>query len=112
MDAIAIAERLRERTRAWHPARADVVVYRPLDYAWDVHRAYLARYARGKKRYVFVGMNPGPFGMGQTGVPFGDVTWVRDWLGLTEKITQPANELPGRPVQGWECPRGEISGQR
>ena len=32
------------------------------------------------KRVVFLGMNPGPFGMAQVGVPFGEVAAVRDWL--------------------------------
>ena len=57
-------------------------VYNPLDYAWRAHAAYLERFARASCRVVFLGMNPGPFGMAQTGVPFGDVTRVRDFLGI------------------------------
>ncbi|MCL1859942.1 MAG: single-stranded DNA-binding protein, partial [Proteobacteria bacterium] len=52
-------------------------VYNPLDYAWNVHERYLRRYGDGRKRVVFLGMNPGPFGMAQTGVPFGEVAAVR-----------------------------------
>ena len=36
-------------------------VYDPLDYAWRPHEAWLRRYGEGRKRVVFVGMNPGPF---------------------------------------------------
>ena len=87
-------------------------VYNPLDYAWELHAAYLRRYAASRKRVVFLGMNPGPFGMAQTGVPFGEVAAVRDWLGLTGFVGRPAREHPQRPVQGLDCPRSEVSGRR
>ena len=90
-------------------------VYNPLDYARSLHEAYLARYGRGCKEVILLGMNPGPFGMAQTGVPFGDVTMVRDFLGLggqTGEVGQPAHEHPKRKVLGMACPRGEVSGTR
>jgi single-strand selective monofunctional uracil DNA glycosylase len=93
--------------------RAPVVhVYNPLEYAWAPHAAYLERWGRGKKEVVLLGMNPGPFGMAQTGVPFGDVTLVRDFLGVHEKVKRPASEHPARPVLGFDCPRSEVSGTR
>ncbi len=87
-------------------------VYNPLDYAWAVHERYLDRYGQGTKRVIFLGMNPGPFGMAQTGVPFGEITAVRDWLGLAGPVGKPATENPGRPVEGFACPRSEVSGRR
>ncbi len=87
-------------------------VYNPLDYAWTPHRKYLERYGRGPREILLVGMNPGPFGMAQTGVPFGDATLVRDWMGIDAPVKKPENEHPKRPVDGFECPRGEVSGQR
>lgn len=87
-------------------------VYNPLDYAWPVHRAYLERYGAGRKRIVFLGMNPGPFGMAQTGVPFGEIAAVRDWLGLSGSVGQPPHSNPKRPVEGFACPRSEASGKR
>jgi single-strand selective monofunctional uracil DNA glycosylase len=87
-------------------------VYNPLRYAAALHEAYLRRYGEGRKAVVLLGMNPGPFGMAQTGVPFGDVTVVRDWLGLQGPIDRPAREHPKRPVRGLDCPRGEVSGTR
>ena len=87
-------------------------VYNPLDYAWNIHRRYLERFGAGHKRVVFVGMNPGPFGMAQTGVPFGEVAAVRDWLGLHGHVGQPRTTNPQRPVQGFACTRSEVSGQR
>ena len=87
-------------------------VYNPLQYAWAAHAAYLRRYGRGRRRVLFVGMNPGPFGMAQTGVPFGDVAMVRGFLGIQAQVTKPAREHPRRPVQGFDCPRGEVSGTR
>jgi single-strand selective monofunctional uracil DNA glycosylase len=87
-------------------------VYHPLDYAWAAHAAYLSKFGRGRKRVVFLGLNPGPFGMVQTGVPFGEVAAVRDWLGITAAIRRPSQEHPARPIEGFACRRAEVSGQR
>ncbi|MDS4016293.1 MAG: single-stranded DNA-binding protein [Candidatus Accumulibacter sp.] len=87
-------------------------VYDPLNYAWQAHEAYLRRYATNGKRVIFLGMNPGPFGMAQTGVPFGEVAAVRDWLGIATGVGQPLAENPRRPVEGFACKRSEVSGRR
>ena len=87
-------------------------VYNPLDYAWAAHELYLRRYGNSPKRVIFLGMNPGPFGMAQTGVPFGQIAAVRDWLGIRAKIDRPRKENPKRPVLGFDCRRSEISGER
>ena len=87
-------------------------VYHPLDYAWEPHRRYLERYGGATGRVVLVGMNPGPFGMAQTGVPFGEVSLVRDWMRITGTVRRPAHEHPKRPVHGFDCPRSEVSGAR
>ena len=87
-------------------------VYNPLDYAWAAHEQYLRRYGEGKKRIVFLGMNPGPFGMTQIGVPFGEISAAREWLHLDAPIARPSQENPARPIEGWACPRSEVSGRR
>lgn len=87
-------------------------VYNPLNYAWPAHEIYLRRFGGSAKRVVFIGMNPGPFGMAQTGVPFGEVAAVRDWMGITAPIGKPPREHPKRPVQGFDCTRSEVSGRR
>jgi single-strand selective monofunctional uracil DNA glycosylase len=87
-------------------------VYNPLDYAANPHEHYLRRYGDGRRRVIFLGMNPGPFGMVQTGVPFGEVDTVRDWLGLEGPVSQPAQPNPKRPVEGFACTRSEVSGRR
>lgn len=87
-------------------------VYNPLDYAWAAHELYLQKFGDGKKRVIFLGMNPGPFGMAQTGIPFGEIPAVRDWLKIIAKIGRPADENPKRPVQGFDCLRSEVSGRR
>ncbi len=89
-----------------------VHVYNPLDYAWKMHEAYLRRFGATPKRVVFVGMNPGPFGMMQTGVPFGEVAAVRDWMRLDAPLSRPAKQHPKRPIEGMACRRSEVSGQR
>lgn len=87
-------------------------VYNPLAYAWDLHAAYLRLAGAGKKQVVFLGMNPGPFGMAQTGVPFGEIPAVRDWMKLHGKVEKPPVEHPKRPVTGLACTRSEVSGKR
>lgn len=87
-------------------------VYNPLDYAWPVAKKYLETYGRGPKDVVFLGMNPGPFGMAQTGVPFGEVAAVRDYLGLDGTIDSPKKTHPKKPVLGFDCTRSEVSGRR
>jgi single-strand selective monofunctional uracil DNA glycosylase len=105
------AELVRElRGLAFGPPVAHV--YNPLEYAMAPHRAYLARYGRGPRECVLIGMNPGPFGMAQTGVPFGEITAVRDWMGIEAPVGQPANPHPRRPVTGFAGTRREVSGRR
>lgn len=87
-------------------------VYNPLEYAWAPHEQYLRRYGGSRKRVLFVGMNPGPFGMAQNGVPFGDGAMVRGWLGIDAPIGKPRVEHPRRPIEGLALKRGEVSGQR
>ncbi len=88
-------------------------VYNPLDYAWEAHAEYLVRYgSRGEKRTVLLGMNPGPWGMAQTGIPFGEVALVADWLGIKSAVGRPSIEHPKRPIEGFACSRSEVSGGR
>jgi len=87
-------------------------VYNPLDYAREAHEQFLSRYGNGKKRVVFLGMNPGPFGMAQTGVPFGEIDAVQNWLGIFGFVGKPEKEHPAKPVDGFACVRSEVSGHR
>ncbi len=87
-------------------------VYNPLRHAGRGYRRYLRRFANGSKRVVFLGMNPGPYGMTQTGVPFGEVSAVRDWLQIEERIDRPEDEHPKRRVDSFACTRSEVSGAR
>jgi single-strand selective monofunctional uracil DNA glycosylase len=87
-------------------------VYNPLLYARIPHEHYLNKWGHGPKRVLLVGMNPGPFGMAQTGVPFGDVSSVRDFLGIDGQVERPSHEHPSRPIEGFACPRREVSGSR
>jgi single-strand selective monofunctional uracil DNA glycosylase len=101
----AQVERLKFKTPVTH-------VYNPLDYARAAHEEYLRRSGNERKRVVFLGMNPGPFGMAQIGIPFGEIAAARDWLGIHTPIGRPRNEHPKRPVLGFDCPRSEVSGRR
>jgi single-strand selective monofunctional uracil DNA glycosylase len=87
-------------------------VYNPLVYASAMHEQFIRRFGVGPKRVLFLGMNPGPWGMAQTGVPFGEVAAVRDWLKLDAPIGKPPIEHPKRAVTGLACTRAEVSGQR
>jgi single-strand selective monofunctional uracil DNA glycosylase len=111
-DLVAAARRLRDAVDRLSFAAPVTHVYNPLRYAWRAHEIYLRRYGNGPKRVLFLGMNPGPFGMAQTGVPFGQIATVRDWLGIEAQIDRPPNEHPKRLVTGFDCHRSEVSGER
>lgn len=87
-------------------------VYNPLDYARETHEKYLALYGNSRKRVIFLGMNPGPFGMAQTGVPFGEIDAVQNWLGIFGFVGKPPREHAAKPVDGFACKRSEVSGRR
>ncbi|WP_420426837.1 uracil-DNA glycosylase family protein [Algiphilus sp.] len=87
-------------------------IYNPLDYAGAPHAQYLQRFGTPPREILLLGMNPGPFGMAQTGVPFGDVSIVRDWMGIEAPVAQPEHPHPKRPIQGFACTRSEVSGSR
>ena len=109
---ISAARELSERAGRLKFAGPVTHVYNPLSYAWKAHEEFLRRFGAGRKRVVFLGMNPGPFGMAQTGIPFGEIAAVRDWMGVRQPISRPAVEHPRRPVLGFDCPRSEVSGRR
>ena len=109
---ISVAAELRDAVNRLNFAPPVEYVYNPLDYAWLAHEQFLSRYGGGKKRIVFLGMNPGPFGMAQVGVPFGEVAAVRDWLRIDAQIGKPDREHPKRQVLGLKCTRSEVSGRR
>lgn len=88
-------------------------VYNPLQYAWSGHRAYLERYGERRGRVLLVGMNPGPWGMAQTGVPFGNVSAVRDWFRIDSRLARRLPvQHPKYPILGLACQRDEGSGKR
>jgi single-strand selective monofunctional uracil DNA glycosylase len=109
---LATAKRLRDDLAPLRFAPPVAHVYNPLLYAWSAHGEYLRRYGEGTHRVLLVGMNAGYFGMAQTGVPFGDVPMVRDWLGIEARIERPSAMHPKRPIEGFACRRREVSGQR
>ena len=111
-QAIEAAKFLCDEVERLHFAEPVAHVYNPLAYAWEAHCQYL-RYVnpRGVK-VLFLGMNPGPWGMAQTGVPFGQVAAVRDWLKIDATVSRPKHEHPKRPVEGLDCKRSEVSGER
>lgn len=87
-------------------------VYNPLEYSRKSYDVYFDRFGKGAKEILLIGMNPGPFGMVQTGIPFGEVEAVKDWLQIEEPVGQPDNSHPKRPVLGFDCRRSEVSGRR
>ncbi len=90
----------------------DGYVYNPLEYAIDAHLEYQEMAGNGHAPIMLLGMNPGPYGMVQTGVPFGDVLTVKNFLQLKSTVGHPEKEHPSRPVEGLSCKRVEVSGQR
>jgi single-strand selective monofunctional uracil DNA glycosylase len=112
MELVRISRKLARAVSALAFAPPVTHVYNPLVYARASHEAYLARFGAPPREVVLVGMNPGPYGMAQTGVPFGEVAMVRDWMGIVAPVDRPAKEHPQRPVEGFACKRSEVSGSR
>ena len=112
MDPCSIARRLGRAVDGLRFGPPVAHVYNPLIYAAEAHIEYLDRYCRPGTEVLLLGMNPGPWGMAQTGVPFGEVSLVRDWLGIRDGVDRPGAEHPKRPIQGFDCRRSEVSGQR
>lgn len=109
---ITVGRRLSKEVDRFSFAPPVTHVYNPLRYARKSAEVYLKRYAKGPKEVLFLGMNPGPWGMAQTGVPFGDPELIRDFLGIEEEVKKPKREHPKRPVLGFASPRSEVSGTR
>jgi single-strand selective monofunctional uracil DNA glycosylase len=109
---IVLAQELSKKVGRLKFAPPVAYIYNPLNYAWPAHEKYLQKFGSGKKRVVFLGMNPGPFGMVQTGIPFGEVAAVRDWLKIHATIGRPRATHCKRPVMGFDCARSEVSGRR
>jgi len=87
-------------------------VYNPLVYARETWDCYCDLYGQGPKEILMLGMNPGPWGMSQVGVPFGEIAAARDWLNIKGHIGKPAIEHPKRQIMGFDCHRSEVSGRR
>lgn len=108
-----IADRLVAQLAELRFAAPVTHIYNPLEYARAGYRRYIERFGQRRRREILLlGMNPGPWGMAQTGVPFGEVSAVRDWMGIREPIDKPDNEHPKRPIDGFDCQRSEVSGRR
>jgi single-strand selective monofunctional uracil DNA glycosylase len=114
MEILGASQQAAERCQALDFDEPVTCTYNPLDYAWEGYRAYLQRFAGEPKDVLMVGMNPGPWGMGQTGVPFGDIDRVREGMGIADiEVGTPETYLEDeRPVHGFDCPRNERSGTR
>lgn len=109
---LASARRMSEELGCISFAAPVVTVYNPLDYAWGAFEEYVLRFGGKPGRVLFLGMNPGPWGMAQTGIPFGETAIVRDWLEITTPIGKPPAEHEKYPVYGYDCLRSEVSGRR
>lgn len=115
MSLMTISQRLSRAVNRLRFSSGDVThVCNPLVYAKAPHTLYLERFGTDAipRRVFMMGMNPGPWGMAQTGVPFGEVAAVRDWMGIEAPVKRPKSEHPKRPVTGFACERSEVSGRR
>jgi single-strand selective monofunctional uracil DNA glycosylase len=112
MDPVRLSRALSRSVAALEFSPPVTHVYNPLQYARAPWEKYLERYARPGAEALFLGMNPGPWGMAQTGVPFGEVAIARDWLELAAPVKRPKRQHPTRPVTGFACVRSEVSGKR
>lgn len=112
MELVTLTEELAATLEEFSFSPPVAHVYNPLLYAREPHGEYLRRFGAAPKEAIFVGMNPGPWGMAQTGVPFGEIEVVKNWLGINGPVAKPAAEHPKKRVDGFACRRSEVSGRR
>jgi single-strand selective monofunctional uracil DNA glycosylase len=112
MDLLLITEKLVDDLENLEFSPPVAYVYNPLVYAAEPHGRYLKLFSDKAVQAVFVGMNPGPWGMAQTGVPFGEIDIVKNWLGIDGEVKKPGREHPKKRVEGFRCRRSEVSGRR
>ena len=111
-ELIKISAKLADKCKTLNFGLDVAAVYNPLVYAAEPHSKYLELAGTAPKKIIFLGMNPGPWGMAQTGVPFGEIAAVRDWLGINAPVGKPTAEHPKRPIEGFACKKSEVSGRR
>jgi len=107
-----IVDQLIDAVEALNFSKPVTHVYNPLVYARKPHDLVFKKFGQLGAKIILLGMNPGPWGMAQTGVPFGEIPAVRDWMGITAPIGKPEDEHPKRPVEGFACSKSEVSGRR
>jgi len=111
-NLLSVIDTLSTSVNSFQPQDKSLTIYNPLDYAFLPLKEYCEKYFCPEARALLLGMNPGPFGMAQTGIPFGDVEMVRDWMNISSPVSKPRKEHPKRPVDGFSCKRREVSGTR
>lgn len=112
MELINAADDLNRALARLRFAEPVTHVYNPMVYGRRNYVAYVEAFGQGPKQAIFLGMNPGPWGMAQTGVPFGDASVVKEWMKIGHAVDRPRHEHPKRPVLGLDCARSEVSGTR
>ena len=74
-------------------------VTNPLDYAWAYHEQFIDKWSVFGATTLLLGMNPGPYGMAQTGVPFGATAMAREILQIEERdVRTPPGAHQKRPI--------------
>ncbi len=87
------------------------IVYNVFEYAWQGWEAYIHKCAKLSAKIMLLGINPGPHGMLQTGIPFGSISAVRNYIGIHDAdIKQPTVLHKNRPVDGMKYTKEEQSG--
>lgn len=109
---IKVCEKLRDQCSQFSLEDKEITIYNPLEYAWSPFSRYIDECFTERSGNLLLGMNPGPFGMAQSGIPFGDTVLVREFIGIESKVEKPKYEHPKRPIDGFECKRREVSGTR
>ena len=72
--------------------------YRDNENAFEVSSAFYRKYyADTRPRHLVMGINPGRFGAGQTGIPFTDTVRLRERCGITGYTGPETRELSSPP---------------
>ena len=105
-ELILAASRLRDDTedlaRRMESEGVADCVYNPLMYAWGIHEEFIRLSGGHGAKTILMGMNPGPHGMGQMGIPFAATSVVRELLGISGiDVGKPAGKKYKKTIQAF-----------
>jgi Uracil DNA glycosylase superfamily. len=112
MSLEAITREFCLATEELFPFKEEMISVNVFSYAIDPFLEYLEKAERGSVRTLYLGMNPGPYGMYRTGIPFCDFVTKREFLKITASVDETFIDVDAVRGEKPDEKRREVSGMR